>query len=463
MKAAQQLSREPFPRFPGKIPGLGGSRNKTCIYPRIHHAKGTPMDLRRRLLTRLGLLLGGLLAVAMLVQLHSLRSDIESEVAASARLVEVLLAAGTAAPDAAAPLADGALRHLSIRPAGQAAVTTPPPSWLSWLGLVPEVGGERQLRIGERSLVIAPKPGSEIDERLGDTVRLLITLLLFSGASLLVAWFAADRALAPVRGLEAGLERLARGEADPALPPFALREFSRVADAIEHLAAELQEARAAQRALARQLIEVQEAERSTLARELHDDMGQSLTALNVTAAYLERNAGRLDAGGVADCAADLRRDIRSCGEQLRGILATLRPHGLEAAGLAEALQDLVDGWRSRETGIEFALDLPPAPLPVDEPKALALYRVIQEALTNVVRHSGAESCRVSLAVLGQRLEACIADDGRGLHGEPERRGGLLGMAERMDMAGGQLALSGGTGRGLCVTAWVPCAGASATA
>ena len=152
MKAAQQLSREPFPRFPGKIPGLGGSRNKTCIYPRIHHAKGTPMDLRRRLLTRLGLLLGGLLAVAMLVQLHSLRSDIESEVAASARLVEVLLAAGTAAPDAAAPLADGALRHLSIRPAGQAAVTTPPPSWLSWLGLVPEVGGERQLRIGERSL-----------------------------------------------------------------------------------------------------------------------------------------------------------------------------------------------------------------------------------------------------------------------------------------------------------------------
>lgn len=168
MKAAQQLSREPFPRFPGKIPGLGGSRNKTCIYPRIHHAKGTPMDLRRRLLTRLGLLLGGLLAVAMLVQLHSLRSDIESEVAASARLVEVLLAAGTAAPDAAAPLADGALRHLSIRPAGQAAVTTPPPSWLSWLGLVPEVGGERQLRIGERSLVIAPKPGSEIDEQQGD-------------------------------------------------------------------------------------------------------------------------------------------------------------------------------------------------------------------------------------------------------------------------------------------------------
>lgn len=414
------------------------------------------MDLRRRLLTRLGLLLGGLLAVAMLVQLHSLRSDIEAEVAASARLVEVLLAAGEAAPDVAAPLADSALRHLSIRPAGQAAVAAPPPSWLAWLGLVPEIGGEQQIRIGERSLVIAPKPGSEIDERLGDTVRLLITLLLFSGASLLVAWFAADRALAPVRELEAGLERLARGEADPALPAFALREFSRVAGAIERLAADLQEARAAQRALARQLISVQEAERRSLARELHDDMGQTLTALKLTATYLERNAGRLDAAGVADCAADLRRDIRSCGEQLRAILKTLRPHGLEAAGLAEALRDLIDGWRSRETGIEFAVDLPTSPPPVDEARALALYRVVQEALTNVVRHSGAVHCRVSLATVGNRIEARVSDNGAGLHGGPAPRGGLLGMAERVDMAGGGLELGKGEGGGLSLRAWVPC-------
>ncbi len=76
MKAAPPLSRERFPRFPGKIPGFAASRYETCTSPRIHHDKGTPMDLRRRLLTRLGLLLGSLLAVAILVQLHSLRSDV---------------------------------------------------------------------------------------------------------------------------------------------------------------------------------------------------------------------------------------------------------------------------------------------------------------------------------------------------------------------------------------------------
>ena len=417
------------------------------------------MDLRRRLIARLGLLLAGLLGVAMLVQLSSLRSDIDAEVAASERLVATLLAATEASPETlGARLAGSELRHLSIRPADQPA---PPPAtdgWRHWLGLQPAHSGEREIRIGERRLIIAAKPDSEIDERLGDTVRLLITLLLYSGATLLVAWLVADRALRPVRDLEAGLHRLARGEPDPALPAFALREFARVAGAINQLAAALQAAHSAQRELARQLIGVQEDERRALARELHDDMGQTLTALNVTAAHLERHAGRLDPVAVADCAADLRRDIRTSGEQLRHMLKTLRPHGLDSAGLAESLREMVDGWRSRETGIEFAVELPSAPPPVDEAGALALYRVVQEALTNVVRHSGARHCRLSLAVAGAAVEARIADDGQGLPDGPARRGGLLGMAERLDMVGGRLRLAGGCGvdgTGLGVVARVP--------
>ena len=414
------------------------------------------MDLRRRLLGRLSLLLSGLLAVALLVQLHSLRADIEAEITASSRLVDVLQAAGNAPDDAlAARLASAGLRHLSIRPTNQPSTVAPPPAWLTWLGLLPKAGREQRIRIGQRDLIIAPNATSEIDERLGDTVRLLTTLLLYSGATLLVAWYVADRALRPVRNLEAGLERLASGEADPALPAFALREFTQVAGAIEKLAAKLRDARAAQRQLAQQLIGVQEEERRTLARELHDEMGQTLTALNVTAAHLERNASSLNAAAVADCAADLRRDLRCCGEQMRSMLKALRPHGLDATGLAETVHELVDGWRSRETGIDFALELPAAPPDVDETGALALYRVIQEALTNVVRHSGARHCRVSLAIRKNRVEASIVDDGSGLPASPAQRGGLLGMAERLAMAGGGLALNDASGRGLCVTAWVP--------
>lgn len=418
------------------------------------------MDLRRRLIGSLGLLLGSLMAIATLIQLHSLRTDIETEVDASARLAGVLLAAASAStepgPTLAERLSGAGLRHLSIRTGEQPAASAPPHPLLAWLGLAPHERSEQAIRIGQHTLYIAANPGSEIEERLGDTVRILITLLFFSGATLLIAWWSADRALRPVRALEDALHRLARGEEKPALPAFALREFRRVAGAIDYLADALAASRNAQRALARQLISVQEDERRSLARELHDEMGQTLTALNTTAAHLARNAERMEAWAIAECAGDLRRDIRSSGEQLRAMLKSLRPHGLAASGLAPTLHELVDGWRGRATGIEFALVLP-EPFPeLDEATALTLYRVAQEALTNVVRHSGARHCALRLALAGRHLRLEVIDDGRGIPpAGPVRGGGLLGMTERLDMAGGALALSANPAGGLRLVATLP--------
>ncbi len=425
------------------------------------------MDLRRRLIGSLGLLLGCLLAVTTLIQLYSLRSDIRAEVDASTRLVNVLAAAGSAgASDAGAVralLAGAGLRHLSIRTADE-----PPPRRVAralpaWLGFAPPDRGERAIRIGGQLLYIAPNPESEIGERLHDTVQIWITLLFFSGTTLAVAWWCADRALSPVRALEAGLHRLARGEPDPALPAFALREFRRVADAIAHLAHALAEARGAQHALARQLITVQEDERRVLARELHDEMGQTLTALNVTATHLARHANMLTRDAVAECASDLRREIRTCGEQLRAMLKTLRPHGLHAAGLAQTLRELVLGWRTRHTDIDFELDLPTQLPDVGELLSLTVYRVVQEAVTNVVRHSGASLCVVRLAVRAGGLVLEVRDDGRGL---PEDaacwHGGLLGITERIAMAGGQLRLVAGPAGGLRLLATLPLPAAQAT-
>jgi two-component system sensor histidine kinase UhpB len=414
------------------------------------------MDLRRRLIGTLGLLLGSLLAIVAAIQLVSLRSDIEAEVEASTRLVNVLLAASRMPADAGPPLeqrlAQAGLRHLSIRTAAQPAATHAQHPLPAWLGLAPAARAEQEIRIGSQVLFIAPNPRSEIDERLGDTVQIWNTLLFFFGTTLLITWYCADRALAPVRELEASLQRLARGEPDPALPAFALREFGRVARAIEHLASALRTARAAQRDLARRLIAVQEDERRALARELHDEMGQTMTALSVTAAHLARNAERLAPSAVAECAGDLRRDLRTCGEQLRAMLKTLRPHGLHASGLAHTLNELVQGWRSRTTGIAFALELPqplPQPLPdTGDAMALAIYRVVQEALTNVVRHSGARHCTVRLSAGATLLALEVIDDGRGLPATPCPHGGLLGMHERVGMAGGRLHILPNPGGGL---------------
>lgn len=418
------------------------------------------MDLRRRLIHSLGLLLGGLMVAATLIQLYSLQSDIDAEIGASTRLVGVLLAAGSQehqdAQALAQQLSQAGLRHLRIRTADQLPAAPARSSLAAWLGIVHPASAERAVRIGGATLYIAPDASSEIEERLRDAVRILGTLLFFFGATLLVAWWSADRALRPVRALEDGLHRLARGEEYPALPPFALREFRRVAGAIEHLAGALRDARASQRALARQLISVQEDERGNLARELHDEMGQTLTALNATAAHLARNAGRLDAAAVAECAGDLRRDIRTSGEQLRAMLKSLRPHGLDADSLAQALRELVSGWRERATGIAFALDMP-SPFPaLDEAAALAVYRVAQEALTNAVRHSGASRCTLRITATDAGVQLAVEDNGQGLpQSGPARRGGLLGMAERLDMVGGSLHLEPAAGDGLCLTARLP--------
>jgi two-component system sensor histidine kinase UhpB len=421
------------------------------------------MDLRRRLIGLLALLLGGLLAMTAIIQLVSLRKDIEAEVEASARLVNVLLAAGDSqanGPSLEQRLAGAGLRHLSIRTADQPAARRTPHPLLARLGLAPPERAEQEIRVGGRTLYIAPNPRSEIGERLADTVQLWSTLLFFSGTTLLLTWWCADRALAPVRELEASLHRLARGEPDPALPAFALREFGRVARAIDHLADALREARAAQHELARQLITVQEDERRALARELHDDMGQTLTALSVTATHLARNAAQLPPGAVAECAGELRRDLRTCGDQLRAMLKTLRPHGLHASGLAQTLRELVLGWRGRHTAIAFGLDLP-EPMPdIGDAMALAVYRVVQEAVTNVVRHSGARHCTVRMTTGAGNLVLDVIDDGCGLDDAPRWHGGLLGMHERVGMVGGQLQTLRSPAGGLCLRAIFPLAAAS---
>jgi two-component system sensor histidine kinase UhpB len=419
------------------------------------------MDLRKRLIGSLGALLGALMLVAVLINLGSLRHDINAEISASAQLVQVLLKAGQIERDLPAEEAStrlqamlqaAPLRHLTITLEQDQAQKQPQQTTtgLSRLLSIESTETSGQLiRLGEQNLRIAPNPNSEIDERLGDTVRLCITLLLFSGATLLVTWWSADRALAPVRELKAGLQRLADGKNEAALPAFTLREFSQVAGAIDALAAALASSRNTQQALSRQLIEVQEDERRVLARELHDEMGQTLTAIGVTASFLERNAERISAKQLAECAYELRRDVRTSGEQLRTMLKGLRPHGLDTGGLSNALCELVAGWQQRESGISFRLTLP-MPMPtIGEATGLVLYRVVQEALTNTVRHSSAQHCQVSLASSADMLQLEIADDGKGLPpSKIAQSGGLLGMKERVAMIGGLLVIKTGQEDGL---------------
>ena len=430
------------------------------------------MDLRRRLVTYLSVLLVGLFLIAVIINLISLRNEVNNEINSSEKLVKVLLDIGNiertlpaakAETQLKAVLAGGAFRHVSISMVGRnvlpgpsdeqapnstntASSGTPPPHGLA-LGLAKllhlDTASEAGdlVEIGGQYFRISPNPVSEIDERLSDAVHFWITLLLFSGATLLVAWWSTHKALAPVRELEAGLQRLAKGETDAALPRFALREFSQVAHAINDLAMALNNSHEAQRQLSGRLIRVQEDERRDLAMNLHDEMGQTLTAISVTAAYLERNATKLDPQRVSECALDLRRDVRATGEQLRSMLKRLQPRGLTALELSTVLRELINGWQQREIGIHFNLVLPDTFPPMSDEGGMALYRIVQEALTNVVKHSKATQCTIIIAVTPDTttLLVRIEDNGCGLPPSGIRYGcGLSGIAQRLCTAGGSL-------------------------
>ena len=154
-------------------------------------------------------------------------------------------------------------------------------------------------------------------------------------------------------------------------------------------------------------------------------------------------------------AGELRRDVRACSEQLRAMLSRLRPHSLEGQGLASALRDLVHNWQQRAAHITFKIALPAPfpPLGIDE--SLVLYRVVQEALTNVVRHSAAHACTVAFTVDAGRLRVRIEDDGVGLAVDTIHGCGLTGMAERLRMVGGQLRVENGAAGGLHLDASLP--------
>lgn len=222
-----------------------------------------------------------------------------------------------------------------------------------------------------------------------------------------------------------------------------------VAAVIEAFNAALERLEDERRSSAVRVLSAQEAERHRIARELHDQIGQNLTAV-----VLELK--RAGDGGEPDPDAirDARELARESLEELRRISHELRPAALDDLGLASALEALCTGF-ARRTGLEVGLRVA-GDLPVlGRPAELAVYRVVQEALTNAARHARCRSVGVELAVAGAAAELTIADDGQGLGGSVTG-GGIRGMRERALSAGAGFAVAGVPGaRGTVVTMRLP--------
>jgi len=208
-----------------------------------------------------------------------------------------------------------------------------------------------------------------------------------------------------------------------------------VAEVITAFNATLERLEDERRASMRRVLSAQEAERRRIAQELHDQIGQNLTAVVLE---LKRLQGHVTADW-ADTLADAQELARESLGELRRISYELRPAALDDLGLRSALESLATAVARRadiDVALEVAPDLPPLPADVE----LAVYRIAQEALTNAVRHSGCTRSRVRLSAEDDAVYLRVADDGRGLGELPRSGGGVRGMRERALMIGGRLVL-----------------------
>src|SRR5579885_1277482 len=227
-----------------------------------------------------------------------------------------------------------------------------------------------------------------------------------------------------------------------------------VLDDVEHYRMQMQ-------ALAGRVIRAQEEERRRIARELHDDTGQTLTLLLVRLKLLENGAG--DETRQAEIA-ELRALVSAAIDRVRRLALDLRPPALDHLGLAASLRSLVRQLKET-TPLAISLELPEGQIALSSEQAIAVYRIVQEALTNILKHADARQAWVKLAQQNGQLSIQIQDDGRGFKPLALERGrkqdadgrglGLFGMEERAHLAGGCLRVESKPGQGTTVLVTIP--------
>jgi len=203
----------------------------------------------------------------------------------------------------------------------------------------------------------------------------------------------------------------------------------------------------------RRVVEAQELERRRLARELHDETGQALTSILLGLKALEE---KLDDEHSRAAAGELRELVVATLQDVRRLAVELRPSALDDFGLVAALERLTASI-SEQTGIRIDFEPALATERLPEEVETALYRIVQESLTNVVKHAQARNVSVLLALKSGAVKAMIEDDGRGF--DPAERAaegfGLVGMRERLGLLGGRLEVESSEGAGTTIAAEVP--------
>jgi len=364
--------------------------------------------------------------------------------------------------------------EIVIYRAAQVIYTSPPPTYKAgqfaprWFaGLVMPDLKLTEIRLPGMRLMIVPDASRAALDAWEDAVRIFwLALGFFAALNILVFRFV-GRALRPLDDIVGALRAMQQGSLQARLPRFRIPELASVSDSFNRMAEQLESTLSVNRRLeqrgevARLLHRHIEEERTSIARELHDELGQALTAIRTIAVSIA-NRTRQDQPEIHENAKTIASVAGQVYDGVHGIIHRLRPLALENLGLAEVLQDVSSRWKTAHPDVELGLNVGEGLDDADEGVVLAAFRVVQECLTNVVRHSGATRVEISAQrVTGSRDSApaaqiLVRDNGKGLDGAPAPgRFGIVGMRERVEALGGWMTIEGSPGAGVTATVVLP--------
>jgi len=219
---------------------------------------------------------------------------------------------------------------------------------------------------------------------------------------------------------------------------------------LDHYRRRLEGELRARQALAEQLIHSEEDTRKSLARELHDEIGQNITAIQIQSQLVKRSA---DTPLALEAAGQINELAQRIHHSTRQLLRQLRPPVLDELSLQEALHHLVNEFAFAERGIVCRFDYQLSAPPASETLVFTLYRLLQELLNNVCKHAGASAVHIQLSEQDGRLCLEVADNGVGIQAGKMPGFGIQGMRERVHALGGELTLE--SRQGTCVTVNLP--------
>ncbi|HUA89707.1 MAG TPA: ATP-binding protein [Steroidobacteraceae bacterium] len=442
-----------------------------------------------KLRTRLNLVLTGLTAVfiaaTILDEIRATRSSIREEIEAANHVAaQTLGRLAQAYADGGGTLAVqnlleqvGHVRatEITLRAAdGSVIYTSPPalykagreaPHWFVQL-LTPRVPRQLFALPDGAQLAFDAQASRAVLDAWDDLTRLLAGGAILLAAVSGLAFWLVSRALDPFKVIVQGLERLQHRDLGYRLPPLRGEEaqamgsaFNRMAQSVESNVQAEREAREARTRLEERrelgaLIEQSvEEERRQIAHELHDEFGQSVTAIRSLAMAIATQSG---SDTTRDTARLISQEAARLYDAMHGLIPRLAPISFDGQGLAHALDSLVSDWQRRHATPRLVLrnELPPD---LGASVTLAVYRVVQEALVNAVRHAQAQKVEIELRADATRLQAAVSDDGVGLPENWARPGhfGLRGLAERVERLGGTLSVTNLTPHGARIAADIP--------